>query len=152
FRYTETGGLEPWVTHRPSRLITVINPNIGGLVPYQSGINGVEVMGGDLIYSLSYNRGTTNYVERMRSFTVETGISFGEVRRIAGGVSKPDGPESVIADLGRAELEHSNPDGFLFPFDNLDHKAGDAEFATNPYGLLPRGNQVFVVDAAGNDL
>jgi len=152
FRYTTRGGLQPWVTRRPSQLITVFDPTFGGLVPFQAGINGVEVVGGDLVYSLAYNRGTTNYVERMRSFTVETGITFAEVRRIAGGVADPQGPETVIANLGRAEIEKNNPDGVVFPVDNLTHRAGDPEYESNPFGLLPQGDKLLVADAAGNDL
>lgn len=152
FRYADDGGLQPWVTQRPSQLVTVFDATFGGLTPGQSGINGVEVMGGDLIYSLAYNAGTTNYVDRMRSYTVETGISFTEVRRISGGVSNPNGPETVIADMGLAELENNNPDGITFDVANLSHQVGDPEFASQPFGLLPQGNKVLVVDAAGNDL
>jgi hypothetical protein len=151
FKYTAEG-LQRWVTRRPSQLITVFDATFGGLVPFQAGINGVEVTNGDLVYSVAYNRGTTNYVDRMRSFTAETGISFAEVRRIAGGVSDPDGPETTIADLARAELDFNNPDGVVFPVDNLTHKAGDPEFETNPFGLLPRGDDVLAADAAGNTL
>lgn len=152
FKFTATEGFQPWVTRRPSQLITVFDATFGGLVPFQAGINGVEVMDGDLVYSVAYNRGTTNYVDRMRSFTAETGITFAEVRRIAGGANDANGPETTIADLARAELDFNNPDGVVFPVDNLTHKAGDPEFETNPFGLLPRGDELLVADAAGNTL
>ncbi len=130
----------------------MFDATFGTFVPFQAGINGVEVMNGDLVYSVAYNQGTTNYVDRMRSFTAETGITFAEVRRIDGGASDADGPEETIADLARAELDFHNPDGIVFPVDNLTHKAGDPEFETNPFGLLPRGDDLLVADAAGNTL
>jgi hypothetical protein len=152
YRYTDADGLKPWIGKKPSQLITEGDPTLGFLVPYQGGINGVAVDGNDLVYSLSYNRGASNYVDRMRSYTVETGLSFGEVRRVRGGATDPNGPETIIADLGRAEVENDNPDGALIAFKNLTHNVGDPEFETNPYGVLSHGNRLYAVDAAANDL
>lgn len=152
FRYTDADGLQSWVSAKPSQLITLFDATFSSFVPFQTGINGVEVMGRDLVYSLAYNAGATNYVDRMRSYTAETGQTFSEVRRIAGGAANPNGPETVIANLARAEIDNNNPDGVLHQVDNLTHRAGDPEYGTNPFGLLPLGNKVLALDAAGNDL
>ena len=152
YRYTQADGLRPWVTPRTSQLLTVFDASFNGFVPYQAGVNGVEVAGGDLVYTIHSNRGTSNYVERMRSYTADTGISFSEVRRIAGGATDPNGAETVVADMGRAEIENNNPDGVLHAADNLGHKAGDPEYLSNPFGLVPDGDKLFVVDPGANTL
>lgn len=152
YRFTETDGLQPWVTPRTSQLLTVYDGSFNGFVPFQAGINGVEVMGDDLIHSIHSNRGTTDYLSQMLSYTVETGISFAELHRITGAASDPTGPDAVIADIGRAEIENGNPDGIVHVADNLNHRAGDPEYLSNPFGLVPDGDKVFVVDSGGNTL
>lgn len=153
YRYTETTGLTPWVTQKPSHLIIAFDVSSRAYIPIQVGINGVEPQGGDLYYTILYNKGPASYEQRSRSDTADTGISFGELRRIVGGVTNPSGRDEKLADLGQAELDYNNPDGVVYPVaDGFGHQPGDPVYAMNPYGLLPRDNSVFVADAAGNDL
>lgn len=123
FRYTGAGGLQPWVSAKPSQLITLFDATFSSFVPFQTGINGVEVMGRDLVYSLSYNAGATNYVDRMRSYTAETGLTFSEVRRIAGGAANPNGPETVIANRAAAPAavaESCRPQASITSIERVD--------------------------------
>lgn len=153
YRYTEAGGLRPWITQRPSQFLMAFD--VGSLiyVPFQAGINGVELLGDDLYYTILYNKGPASYEKRSRSDTADTGISFGEVRKVVGGVSNPSGPDLLLADLGRAEIAYGNPDGVVYPVaDGFGHHPGEPVYAMNPYGLLPRGSSIWVADAAGNDL
>jgi hypothetical protein len=153
YRYTEAAGLEPWITQKPSHLIIAFDVSSLAYIPIQVGINGVEPQGGDLYYTILYNKGPASYEQRSRSDTADTGISFGELRRIVGGVTNPSGPDQKLADLGQAEIDLNNPDGVVYPVaDGFGHQPGDPVYAMNPYGLLPRDNSIFVADAAGNDL
>jgi hypothetical protein len=153
YRYTEATGLEPWITHEPSQLMLLYDVGARAHQLYQAGINGVDIRDGDLYYTILYNAGPASYERRARSFTAETGITFAELRRVAGGVSNPDGPETVLADFAAAELAYGNPDGVVFPeADALGHQPGDPVYAVNPYGVLPRGDGIWVADAAANDL
>jgi hypothetical protein len=153
YRYTEATGLEPWITHQPSQLILLYDVGARAHQLYQAGINGVEIRGDHLYYTILYNAGRASYERRARSFTAETGITFAELRRVGGGVHDPDGPETVLADFADAELAYGNPDGVVFPeADALGHQPGDPVYAINPYGVLPRGDGVWVADAAANDL
>jgi hypothetical protein len=153
YRYTEAAGLEPWITQKPSHLLIAFDVSSRAYIPIQAGINGVEPQGGDLYYTILYNKGPASYEARSRSDTSDTGISFGELRRIVGGVSNPSGRDEKLADLGQAEIDYNNPDGVVYPVaDGFGHQPGEPVYAMNPYGLLPRDNMVFVADAAGNDL
>jgi hypothetical protein len=153
YRYTEAGGLAPWVTQKPSQFILAFDVSSRSYVPIQVGINGVEPQGGDLYYTILYNKGPASYEQRSRSDTADTGISFGELRRIVGGVTNPNGQDEKLADLGQAEINHHNPDGVVYPVaDGFGHQPGDPVYAMNPYGLLLRDDKIFVADAAGNDL
>jgi hypothetical protein len=153
YRYTPAGGLAPWVTQKPSHLIIAFDVSSLAYIPIQVGINGVEPQGGDLYYTILYNKGPASYEQRSRSDTADTGISFGELRKIVGGVTNPNGQDVKLADLGQAELNYNNPDGVVYPVaDGFGHQPGEPVYAMNPYGLLPRDNMIFVADAAGNDL
>lgn len=153
YRYTEAGGLKPWITQKPSQFVMAFDVSSRAYIPFQAGINGVETLGDDLYYTILYNKGPANYEKRSRSDTADTGISFGEVRKVIGGVSNPSGRDVLLADLGKAEIDYRNPDGVLYPVaDGFGHHAGEPVYAMNPYGLLPRNNLVWVADAAGNDL
>lgn len=153
YRYTEATGLEPWITHRPSQLMLLYDVGLQAHQLYQAGINGVEIRGDHLYYTILYNAGRRSYERRARSFTAETGITFAELRRVRRGVHDPGGRETVLADFADAELAYDNPDGVLFPeADALGHQPGDPVYAINPYGLLPRGDGIWVADAAANDL
>jgi hypothetical protein len=153
YRYTEAGGLASWVTQKPSQFILAFDVGSLSFVPIQVGINGVEPQGGDLYYTILYNKGPASYEQRSRSDTADTGISFGELRKIVGGVTNPNGQDVKLADLGQAELNYNNPDGVVYPVaDGFGHQPGDPLYAMNPYGLLLRDNKIFVADAAGNDL
>ena len=152
-RYTESTGLEPWITRAPSQLMVLFDVSSRAHQTFQAGINGVEIQGDDLYYTTLYNAGPADYEERARSFTAETGLTFGELHRVSGGALDPAGPDTVVADFARAELALDNPDGVTFPVaDALGHQAGDPVYAINPYGLLPRPNGIYVADAAANDL
>jgi hypothetical protein len=153
YRYTETTGLEPWILHEPSQLMLLYDVGARSHQLYQAGINGVDVRDGDLYYTILYNAGPASYERRARSFTAETGVTFGELRVVRGGVHDPGGARDVLADLGAAELVFGNPDGVVFPEpDALGHQPGDPVYAINPYGVLPRGDGIWVADAAANDL
>ncbi|HEX5715695.1 MAG TPA: ScyD/ScyE family protein [Thermoanaerobaculia bacterium] len=153
YRYTEARGLQPWIGGKPSQFMMAFDVSSRGYVPYQAGINGVEILGNDLYYTILYNRGTANYEKRSRSDTADTGISFGEVRKVIGGATTRSGQDVLLADLGKAELDLENPDGVLYPVaDGFGHHAGEPVYAMNPYGLLPSGSSVWVADAAANDL
>lgn len=153
YRYTEARGLRPWIGGKPSQFMMAFDVSSRSYVPYQAGINGVEVLGDDLYYTILYNRGPANYEKRSRSDTADTGISFGEVRKVVGGALDRSGQDVLLADLGQAELDLQNPDGVLYPVpDGFGHHAGDPVLAMNPYGLLPLGNSIWVADAAANDL
>lgn len=153
YRYTEARGLQPWIGGKPSQLMMAFDVSSLAYVPFQAGINGVEVQGGDLYYTILYNKGPANYEKRSRSDTADTGISFGEVRKVVGGAVDRSGQDLLLADLGQAELRLENPDGVLYPVaDGFGHHAGEPVYAMNPYGLLPRGNSIWVADAAANDL
>ena len=153
YRYTEATGLEPWITHKPSQLMLLYDVGAGAHQLYQAGINGVDIRGNHLYYTILYNAGRASYERRARSFTAETGITFAELRRVGGGVHNPAGPETVLADFADAELAYGNPDGVVFPVaDALGHQPGDPVYAVNPYGVLPRGDGIWVADAAANDL
>jgi hypothetical protein len=94
------------------------------------GINGVEPQNGDLYYTTLYNKGPTSYEQRSRSDTADTGISFGELRRIVGGVTNPNGQDEKLADLGQAEINLHNPDGVVYPVaDGFGHQPGDPVYA-----------------------
>ena len=152
-RYTEARGLKPWIGGKPSQFMMAFDVSSLGYVPYQAGINGVEILGDDLYYTILYNRGTANYEKRSRSDTADTGISFGEVRKVIGGAVNRSGQDVLLADLGQAEIQLKNPDGVLYPIaDGFGHHAGEPVYAMNPYGLLPRGSSIWVADAAANDL
>jgi hypothetical protein len=153
YKYTNTTGLQPWITQKPSQLLVVVDPVFGGPTPFQAGINGVEVRGDDLFYTITYNSGTTDYVSRMRGYTVDSGFSFGELHKISGGVTNPVGQDIMIADVAAQEIANGNPDNvtFLTP-DPFGHQVGDPALGTNPYGLLPLNNKTYVVDVAANDL
>ena len=153
YRYTEARGLQPWIGGKPSQFMMAFDVSSRGYVPYQAGINGVEILGDDLYYTILYNRGPANYEKRSRSDTADTGISFGEVRKVIGGASNRSGQDVLLADLGKAELDLKNPDGVVYPVaDGFGHHAGEPVYAMNPYGLLPRGSSIWVADAAANDL
>lgn len=153
YRYREGHGLEPWITGKPSQFMMAFDVSSLGFVPYQAGINGVEILGGDLYYTTLYNQGPASYEKRSRSSTADTGISFGEVRVVIGGATDPTGRDRLLADLGQAEIRLGNPDGVLYPVaDGFGHQAGEPVYAMNPYGLLPRGSSIWVADSAGNDL
>ncbi|MFP5284675.1 MAG: ScyD/ScyE family protein, partial [Thermoanaerobaculia bacterium] len=153
YRYTEARGLQPWIGGKPSQFMMAFDVSSRSYVPYQAGINGVEVLGNDLYYTILYNRGTANYEKRSRSDTADTGISFGEVRKIVGGAVSRSGPDLLLADLGKAELDLKNPDGVVYPVaDGFGHHAGEPVYAMNPYGLLLGGGSIWVADAAANDL
>ena len=153
YRYTETRGLQSWIGGKPSQFIMAFDVSSRGYVPYQAGINGVEILGDDLYYTILYNRGPANYEKRSRSDTADTGISFGEVRKVIGGAANRSGQDVLLADLGKAEIDLGNPDGVVYPVaDGFGHHAGDPVYAMNPYGLLPRGSSIWVADAAANDL
>ena len=153
YRYAEASGLQPWIGGKPSQFMMAFDVSSRSHVPYQAGINGVEVLGDDLYYTILYNRGPASYEKRSRSETADTGISFGEVRKIVGGAVDRSGPDLLLADLGKAEIDLKNPDGVVYPVsDGLGHRAGDPVYAMNPYGLLPRGGSLWVADAAANDL
>lgn len=153
YRYTEGAGLEPWITRKPSQLMVLFDVSSRAHQTFQAGINGVEIEGNDLYYTTLYNAGRASYERRSRSFTAETGITFGALRKVSGGAIHADGPDTVVADLASAELDHGNPDGVTFPVaDALGHQAGDPVYAINPYGLLPEPSGIYVADAAANDL
>lgn len=153
FRYTEATGLEPWLLNKPSQLITLFDIGSRQRQVYQAGINQVEVRGDDLFYSILYNAGPEDYETRSASFTAETGITFGEFRRVENGATDPDGEDTLVADIGAEEVARANPDGVVFPeADGLGHQAGDPVFATNPYGFTFRGNRAFIADAAANTI
>lgn len=153
YRYTQAGGLQPWIGGKPSQFLMAFDVNSLTYVPYQAGINGVEVLGRDLYYTTLYNKGPANYEKRSRSDTADTGISFGEVRKVIGGATNPSGRDVLLADLGQAEIRLGNPDGVVYPVaDGFGHHAGEPVYAMNPYGLLPRGGSIWVADAAANDL
>lgn len=152
YRYTESGGLQPWIGGKPSQFMMAFDVSSRSYVPYQAGINGVEVLGPDLYYTILYNRGPADYEKRSRSETADTGISFGEVRKIVGGAVDRSGQDLLLADLGQAELDLENPDGVVYPADGSGHRAGKPVYAMNPYGLLPRADSIWVADAAANDL
>ncbi len=153
YRYTPAGGLQPWVTRKPSQFILAFDVSSGSYIPIQVGINGVEPQNGDLYYTILYNKGPASYEARARSDTADTGISFGELRRIVNGVTNPNGLDEKLADLGQAEIDNNNPDGVVYVVpDGFGHQPGEPVLAMNPYGLLPRDNKIFVADAAGNDL
>lgn len=153
YKWTNSGGLQPWIIQKPSQLLVVFDPVFGGPTPFQAGINGVEIQGNDLYYTVTYNAGTTNYVDRMRSYTVETGISFGELRKVSNGVQNPAGTDTLLADVAAQEIINGNPDGVVYETpDPFGHQVGEPLYGTNPYGLLPRNNKTFVVDVASNDI
>lgn len=153
YRYTEARGLQPWIGGKPSQFLMAFDVSSRSYVPYQAGINGVEVLGNDLYYTILYNRGAANYEKRSRSDTADTGISFGEVRKIVGGAVDRAGQDVLLADLGKAELDLKNPDGVVYPVaDGFGHHAGEPVYAMNPYGLLLGGGSIWVADAAANDL
>lgn len=153
YRYTAAGGLKPWIGGKPSQFVMAFDVSSLSYVPYQAGINGVEVLGRDLYYTTLYNKGPASYEKRSRSDTADTGISFGEVRKVIGGATNPSGRDVLLADLGQAEIRLGNPDGVVYPVaDGFGHHAGEPVYAMNPYGLLPRGGSIWVADAAANDL
>lgn len=153
YRYTEAGGLKPWITQKPSQFLMAFDVSSRIYVPFQAGINGVEFLGDDLYYTILYNKGPASYEKRSRSDTADTGISFGEVRKVVRGANDPSGPDLLLADLGKAEIDFKNPDGVVYPVaDGFGHHPGEPVYAMNPYGLLPRGNSIWVADAAANDL
>lgn len=153
YRYTGAGGLQPWIGGKPSQFMMVFDVGSLSYLPYQAGINGVEILGGDLYYTILYNKGPASYEKRSRSDTADTGISFGEVRKVIGGAADPSGRDVLLADLGAAEIRLGNPDGVVYPVaDGFGHHAGEPVYAMNPYGVLPRGDSVWVADAAANDL
>jgi hypothetical protein len=153
YRYTEARGLQPWIGGKPSQFMMAFDVSSRSYVPYMAGINGVEILGSDLYYTILYNRGPANYEKRSRSDTADTGISFGEVRKVIGGATNRSGQDVLLADLGKAEIDLKNPDGVVYPVaDGFGHHPGEPVYAMNPYGLLPTGNSIWVADAAANDL
>lgn len=153
YRYTEGRGLQPWIGGKPSQFLMAFDVSSRSYVPYMAGINGVEVLGDDLYYTILYNRGPANYEKRSRSDTADTGISFGEVRKVIGGATNRSGQDVLLADLGKAEIDLEKPDGVVYPVaDGFGHHPGEPVYAMNPYGLLLGGNSIWVADAAANDL
>lgn len=153
YRYTQGRGLRPWIGGKPSQFMMAFDVSSLSFVPFQAGINGVELQGDDLYYTILYNKGPASYEKRTRSDTADTGISFGEVRKVIGGVTDRSGADVLLADLGQAEIDLKNPDGVVYPIaDGFGHQPGEPLYAMNPYGLLPRGSSLWVADAAGNDL